>query len=296
MGDVIALRPRQAGQPLTYEQTRSRRKSPNAPIVENLQKMPKRVLKVVYDDRLTFDRPIVRGDCLPGGVNEARPCPFVTCKHHLALDLVMPPGKSRRQRPPNIKVNFPTRETRALGQRADHEIDWEAMPETCALDVADRGPAELERVGEVMALTRERIRQIEWRAFRRLVHDRSPEVMDLREYAGHESEKPAHALAGYGGISSADEDDAPRARRAPPVPPPEEMGDADDDEPPREDVLNQLRDLNRQIHALEDLRNTLAAVNASREAARARAGIHWSAQWRFRPNLTTNDTRGGTRT
>jgi DNA-directed RNA polymerase sigma subunit (sigma70/sigma32) len=35
------------------------------------------------------------------------------------------------------------------------------MKETCALDVADRGGITLEEVGEILNLTRERIRQVE---------------------------------------------------------------------------------------------------------------------------------------
>jgi len=35
------------------------------------------------------------------------------------------------------------------------------MPATCALDVADRGGITLEEVGEILNLTRERIRQVE---------------------------------------------------------------------------------------------------------------------------------------
>ena len=35
------------------------------------------------------------------------------------------------------------------------------MTETCALDVAERGGITLEEVGEIMNLTRERIRQLE---------------------------------------------------------------------------------------------------------------------------------------
>lgn len=27
--------------------------------------------------------PVVRGDCLPGGVNECRPCPYASCRYHL---------------------------------------------------------------------------------------------------------------------------------------------------------------------------------------------------------------------
>jgi Sigma-70, region 4 len=52
-----------------------------------------------------------------------------------------------------IKLNFPHREP------------WE-LERTCALDVADEAPGEgvtLERVGTLLNLTRERIRQVEVR-------------------------------------------------------------------------------------------------------------------------------------
>src|SRR5690606_13386704 len=87
------------------------------------------------------DRPKVRGDCAGG----ERPCPFVSCKYHLYLD-VTPAG--------SVKINFP-----------DLEV-WE-LPETCALDVADverKNPLEVEKIADLMNLTRERIRQILHRA------------------------------------------------------------------------------------------------------------------------------------
>jgi hypothetical protein len=81
-------------------------------------------------------RPLSRGDCR----NAPRPCPWVSCKYHLYLDIVPQSG--------SIKMNFP-----------DLEV-WE-MTETCALDVADRGGTTLEEVGVLLNLTRERIRQVE---------------------------------------------------------------------------------------------------------------------------------------
>lgn len=81
-------------------------------------------------------RPRSRGECR----NAARPCPWVSCKYHLYLDIVPQSG--------SIKMNFP-----------DLEV-WE-MTETCALDVADRGGITLEDVGILLNLTRERIRQVE---------------------------------------------------------------------------------------------------------------------------------------
>jgi Sigma-70, region 4 len=83
-------------------------------------------------------RPFNRAECK----DAPRPCPWVSCKHHLYLDVNPETG--------SIKLNFP-----------DLEV-WE-MKETCALDVADRGGITLEEVGEILNLTRERIRQVEVR-------------------------------------------------------------------------------------------------------------------------------------
>lgn len=89
------------------------------------------------------NRPRSRAECASG----PRPCMFISCKHHLYLDVN--PGTG------SIKLNFP-----------DKEI-WE-LDETCALDVADRGGITLEEVGAIMNLTRERIRQVETRGLLKL--------------------------------------------------------------------------------------------------------------------------------
>src|SRR5438128_11159839 len=89
------------------------------------------------------NRPKTRADC----VNSPRPCMFVSCKHNLYLDVNPETG--------SIKLNFP-----------DKEI-WE-LPYTCALDVAEKGGITLEEVGEIMNLTRERIRQVETRGLLKL--------------------------------------------------------------------------------------------------------------------------------
>ncbi len=88
-------------------------------------------------------RPQTRSECQ----QHQRPCPWVACKHHLYLDVNPETG--------SIKLNFPDLEP------------WE-LQDTCALDVAERGGITLEEVGEIMNLTRERIRQVEVRGLRKI--------------------------------------------------------------------------------------------------------------------------------
>jgi hypothetical protein len=97
----------------------------------------RRRLRLVRDE--DTDRPRVRGDCLPGGPYSARPCPFVGCRHHLAIE-VTAAG--------NLRVAF---------GGDGGEIDVDVMPETCSLDVADDGANEMEKIGGLMNVTRQRI-------------------------------------------------------------------------------------------------------------------------------------------
>jgi hypothetical protein len=87
----------------------------------------------IYPDDI--ERPRTRADC----ENQPRPCPWVSCSHHLYLDVTAAGS---------LKLNHP------------HLEVWE-MRESCLLDVADRGGVTLEQVGEIMNLTRERVRQLE---------------------------------------------------------------------------------------------------------------------------------------
>jgi hypothetical protein len=85
---------------------------------------------------MDYWKPRTRAECR----DMDRPCPFVSCKYHLYIDVHPVRG--------SIKLNFP-------------DVDVWEMTETCALDVADRGGITLEEVGEIMNLTRERVRQVE---------------------------------------------------------------------------------------------------------------------------------------
>lgn len=110
--------------------------------------------KALYPE-IEYWRPKMRSEC----ADMERPCPFVACKYHLYLDVHPVRG--------SIKVNF-----------TDVEV-WE-MTETCALDIADRGGITLEEVGEIMNLTRERVRQVETAGLARL--QGGPDLDKLKDY------------------------------------------------------------------------------------------------------------------
>ena len=82
------------------------------------------------------DPPTSRSQCKSG----YRPCPFVSCRFHLYLDVTEHGA---------LRLNFPGQEP------------WE-MKTSCALDVAEAGEGlTLEALGALLNLTRERARQIE---------------------------------------------------------------------------------------------------------------------------------------
>jgi hypothetical protein len=144
--------------PVTREQRRSRRKRAIRARTISVKRMTKRELelgRMLYPEVEEIEHPRTRADCAGG----ERPCPFVSCKHHLYLDVSARTGA--------IKLNFP-----------DLEV-WE-MTETCALDVADRGGTTLEEVGAIMNLTRERIRQVEVKGLAKLAALR--DMSTLRDY------------------------------------------------------------------------------------------------------------------
>lgn len=88
--------------------------------------------------------PKTRAEC----ANTERPCSFIRCRHHLAIDINPWNG--------TIKLNYP-------------DLDLDAMPETCSLDVAERGGETLQGVADLMRVVRERVRQIEEQALRRVL-------------------------------------------------------------------------------------------------------------------------------
>jgi len=172
--------------PVTREQRRSRRKREVRARTISVKRMTKRELEIgrlLYPEH-DYEKPRTRSECVEG----IRPCPYVSCKHHLFLDVSSRTGA--------IKLNFP-----------DLEV-WE-MNETCALDIADRGGTTLEEVGAIMNLTRERIRQVEVKALAKL--DALKEMMALRDYVdeGPVGKRRLPLLSKKDLVD--DEDDAPAA-------------------------------------------------------------------------------------
>lgn len=107
----------------------------------SLTKQEKRAAAlIVYPEDV--ERPRTRGEC----ANGPRPCPWISCAHHLYLDVDQTGA---------IKLNFPN-------------LDVDQMRETCALDIADKGGVTLEEVGAATSTTRERARQVEEKALRKI--------------------------------------------------------------------------------------------------------------------------------
>lgn len=93
----------------------------------------------VVDYPADVKRPRTRGECVEG----PRPCPWVSCRYHLAIDL-----------------------TRAGKVRVDTR--GQKMPHTCALDVAAEGEHTIAEVGAVIGMTRMGATRIEKAALRKL--------------------------------------------------------------------------------------------------------------------------------
>lgn len=111
--------------------------------------------QVCHREPLPRQLPATRAEC----ADAPRPCPFVTCRHHLYLE-INPSG--------SVTLNFP-----------GYEV-WE-IPESCALDIAERGDkVTLSTIGSLWGLNRERVRQIEASALRKLPLRAQRELDEMR--------------------------------------------------------------------------------------------------------------------
>ena len=188
---ATALRADEAG--ITREQRRSRRKRDVRARTISVKRMTKRELEIgrlLYPEN-GYWKPRTRAECADG----ARPCPFVSCKHHLFVDVSAKTGA--------IKLNFP-------------DLDVWEMNESCALDVADRGGTTLEDVGAIMNLTRERIRQVEVKALAKL--EALKQMLALRDFIdeGPVGKRRLPKLAAPEPVVAVDDDDADELERVEP--------------------------------------------------------------------------------
>lgn len=94
-----------------------------------------------------------RSECRDG----PRPCPHVRCRYHLMVDVT------------------------STGSLRLYGTEPSAMKNTCALDVADKGPVSLGRAAELLGLTPERVRQCEEAAIYNLSDALAADGMDPDE-------------------------------------------------------------------------------------------------------------------
>src|SRR5688572_23421296 len=88
---------RDSEESITREQKRSRRKRDVRARTISIKRMTKRELefgRLLYPET-DYDKPRTRAECADG----PRPCPFISCKHHLYVDVSPRTGA--------IKLNFP---------------------------------------------------------------------------------------------------------------------------------------------------------------------------------------------
>lgn len=125
---------------------------------------------------LGLPRPRTRGECL----QEARPCPWVACRHHLLLEVTQA-QRTRSHPGPGLVLQAPSTSTgprRQLSPTAPEMVvqRWIAdalerlvvMRTSCSLDRADQGAAQEVEVAELVARDRRTMRRRRRAAIRAL--------------------------------------------------------------------------------------------------------------------------------
>lgn len=120
-----------------------------------------------YSDAESPRRPRTRGECKDG----PRPCGFLGCRYNLAIDI----GYTGR----SIKFNHPL-------------VDITEMAETCALDVADRGPVGLPELAKLMGLSYDRAFQTVDEALAKLHEVAGADVTAFADRPGRPGMSSAH--------------------------------------------------------------------------------------------------------
>lgn len=137
-------RPPRSPRQLESDRTRNRRAHPVRPATVQ----PRALGQLIEIGRRLFpgtiadhERPRTRADC--EGRDRSEPCPMVSCRHHLYLDV---------RRTGAIQIRFPDREP------------WEMGADSCALEMAERAAVSIDVVADRLNLTREMARNVELHA------------------------------------------------------------------------------------------------------------------------------------
>ena len=119
----------------------------NSPRTESAKRLSIRALiKALGSDGLEIEerRPLCRGEC----EHVPRPCPWIGCRHHMGIT---------EYRPENGMIRIATDDPTTMDPA-----------ESCSLDLAERGGMTLQQVGDALGVTRERARQIQFAAERKI--------------------------------------------------------------------------------------------------------------------------------
>lgn len=137
---------------------------------------PRRRYGITIGD-VTYLRPRTRAEC----ADSPRPCPWVSCRHHLAIELALVEGRRRAgslrlNRAPSAPASGRNGRRRGIVSATAGDIvqRWiadavehlAAMEATCALDVPQRYPGGLPsvRVGRMLGVAKQQIERDEQRA------------------------------------------------------------------------------------------------------------------------------------
>ncbi len=132
--------------------------------------MTKGRLRLTVLPQVWHERPKTRGDC----VDMPRPCPWLFCRHHLALETL----EQRR----NLKAKGKRRLPEDMDEFVDEAMD---MPETCTLDVAQSGPSDLDEVGELLGVSYVAVQMAESRAMKRALATCVRKGIEPHTFADH---------------------------------------------------------------------------------------------------------------
>ena len=162
----------------------------------------------LYHDERPAKQPLPnRSECRGGH----RPCPFASCRHHLLVTHTTTNlREALRVGTPLVAYNAVLSERYGLTHQqieAFPLVALHALPETCSLDVADRGPHTLDEIRELLGTSREAVRQVEHTATRHLRNGmyrrKLRELLDMSNemQAGQYRDNPTKPAKARGDIS-----------------------------------------------------------------------------------------------